>query len=136
MPKSNNLFAILVTPTSIKRDQQLSDILGSEKIEYKNKKYIGGDSYSLYFSSDFSYIKTWKTFNGCNRFLETLSRKNPTPSNPPYGLDIDNKFDWSKVTYEIVHIEKEWNSHIDNQITKENDRHNKYIFRLKSLKIK
>lgn len=138
MPKkSNNLFAILVIPLSIMRDSKLSSILGDSKIEYVDKKYIGGGgNYGIYFTGDFSYVKTWKTESGANKYLETVIKRSGSKYGvEPYTIEQDTTIDWVNVDYKVVHIEKEWNHHIEKEITDSINRHNKNIERLNKLKI-
>lgn len=139
MPKkSNKLFAILVIPLSIMRDNKLSNILDDSKLEYVDKKYIGGDrNYGTYFTGNFSYVKTWKTESGANKYLETVIKRIGSKYGvDPYVIEEDTKsIDWVNVDYKVVHIEKEWNHHIEKEITDSINRHNKNIERLNKLKI-
>lgn len=70
--KSIGLYAILAIPTSIRRDKQLSGLLDSDYIDnYKKKMYISFRN-SMYLTSNFSIIRTWKTHKGCQNFLDKV----------------------------------------------------------------
>jgi len=140
--KSNKLFAILVIPVSVNRDKKLSEIMEVEtSIEYVKKKYIcGGNSFfgqtsPIYFSSDFSKIKTWKTYKGCESFMSKLASDKEIISGLLYEESLNDQGDWNNPSYEIVSIEKEWNQHIDNQIDTYNKRHQELIKNLKKTKV-
>jgi hypothetical protein len=135
--KSNKLYAILAMPLSIKRDRQLSGILDSDYIDnYPNKMYISHYGNSIYISSNFSFIKTWKTYNGCLNFLDKVINKSGSFYNPIFQDGTDqNIYDWSNCIYEVASIEKEWNLHIDKKISQENKRHEVTIDKLLKSKI-
>lgn len=135
--KSNKLYAILAIPLSVKRDRQLSGILDSDYIDnYPNKMYISHFGNGIYLSSNFSYIKTWKTYNGCLNYLDKIISKSGSTYRPIYEEGTDqNQFDWSSPIYEVVNIEKEWNEHIDKKIREENKRHETTINKLLKSKI-
>ena len=135
--KSNKLYAILAIPLSVKRDRQLSGILDSDYIDnYPNKMYISAYGNSIYISSNFSFIKTWKTHNGCLNYLDKIINKPGSTYRPIYEEGTDqNQYDWSSSIFEIVSIEKEWNEHIDKKIREENKRHEIAIDKLLKSKI-
>lgn len=135
--KSNKLYAILAIPFSVKRDRQLSGILDSDYIDnYPNKMYISAYGNSMYLTSNFSFIKTWKTHNGCLNYLDKIINKPGSTYRPIYEEGTDqNQYDWSSSIFEIVSIEKEWNEHIDKKIREENKRHEIAIDKLLKSKI-
>jgi len=135
--KSNKLYAILAIPLSVKRDKQLSGILDSDYIDnYPNKMYISAYGNSIYISSNFSFIKTWKTHNGCVNYLDKIINKSGASYKPIYDEGTSpNQLDWSNPIFEVVSVEKEWNQHIDRKIKEENKRHEITINKLLKSKI-
>lgn len=127
--KSNKLYAIV--PLSVKRDRQLSGLLDSDYIDnYPGKMYISAYGNSIHLSSNFSFIKTWKTHNGCLNYLDKIINESRSIRllRPIYGEGIE--YDWSNCIFEAVNIEKEWNDHIDKKIKEENKRHETAINKL------
>jgi hypothetical protein len=124
MPRrSTNLFAILVIPKSVQRDKRLSEILGKDIDEYKNKKYIGsGNRISantyIYFTGDFSTVKTWKTHKGCQNFLDKVVLRSGAKYELGYS-DYDDGLDFNNPVYIVSNINADWNSYIEKKIEKE-----------------
>lgn len=131
--KSNNLFAILVIPLSVKRDNIISSVLDDKKVEYTNMKYVGGGGqYGIFYSGNFSYIKTWKTENGAKNYLKNIVQRSVQYiKNDPflYG-ETYSEDDWKNVEYEVIHIEKEWNQYIDSQIKETTHKYNQSIIKV------
>lgn len=125
--KSNSLFAILVTPLSVNRDNKLSEIL-NQPANPNIFLYFGNGCFTL----NLGYTKTWKTLNGANNFLKKVVRRTGSKY---FVLDNAQNQEWDRVNYKVVSIEVEWNEYIDNQLQKENERHQKSIDRLNKMKV-
>ena len=138
--KSKKLYGILILDSKESRDKNLSNILETEyKPEPTSESfYIAGDLDSVKLSNVFSYIKTWRTISGVERYrskLLNIFQKNPNEKiSSVFGKKNDDIF-FSEIEIEIVDITSSWNDDVDRRIQKEIELCNLRIKRLNSLKI-
>ena len=144
MAKSSDLFALLVIPTSVKRDKSISHIFDIDIVEYPNPKYIaGGGDYGIFYTKNFNLIKTWKTYKGAISYLQNHVLVSSKKLGYQYLVlaseesdDGYNSNDWIDADYEIVPIVDKWNQHIANEFIIEKQRHSDIMIKLEEKIIK
>lgn len=136
--KSNNLYGILVIPKVIKREMKIAGVLNSDYIDhYYDKRYIGENGTLYCYTSNFNYIKTWKTYSGSLKYLNNIDsrRFSGILSEEIPGFFDEESYDWNDCSYQIVEITDDWNKYIDREIEREKDRHSININRLEKKRI-
>ena len=132
---SNRMWAIAVFSKESYRELTINSIMGEdESIGYKSlleikSGFIGTNG--GYFSNKMKNIKTWKTYSGCQSYLNKIALGQYYIEGDLNGIKV-------KITtpvYRIVEITELWNIHIDSLIKSELDRHNTIISKLMKLKL-